>query len=101
MNSEAGWDLITPGASLFPFEEEFKDIYIASLIKNKIKNKIKAVVACGNGTAGIFAPKVLKGIRQMHRSRQLQQEWPIPIKLNQEPIELIMPEEQKKSVIVI
>ena len=40
----------------------FKDIYINSLIKNKIKNKLKVVVACGNGTAGIFAPKVLKGI---------------------------------------
>jgi len=42
--------------------KEFKDIYIGNLVKNKIKNKIKAVVACGNGTAGIFAPKVLKGI---------------------------------------
>ena len=40
----------------------FKDIYINNLIKNKIKNKLKVVVACGNGTAGIFAPKVLKGI---------------------------------------
>ena len=40
----------------------FKEIYINNLIKNKIKRKIKIVVACGNGTAGIFAPKVLKGI---------------------------------------
>ena len=40
----------------------FKDIYINHLIKNKIKKKIKIVVACGNGTAGIFAPKVLRGI---------------------------------------
>ncbi len=40
----------------------FKDIYISNLTKNKIKNKIKIVVACGNGTAGIFAPKVLKDI---------------------------------------
>ena len=40
----------------------FKDIYISNLTKNKIKNKIKAVVACGNGTAGVFAPKVLKNI---------------------------------------
>jgi len=40
----------------------FKDIYINSLIKNKIKKKLKIVVACGNGTAGIFAPKALKGI---------------------------------------
>jgi len=40
----------------------FKNIYINSLLNNKIKNKIKIVVACGNGTAGIFAPKILKGI---------------------------------------
>jgi len=40
----------------------FKDIYISNLTKNKIKNKIKAVVACGNGTAGVFAPKVLKNV---------------------------------------
>jgi len=41
---------------------EFKDIYINSLIKNKLKKKIKAIVACGNGTAGIFAPQALKKI---------------------------------------
>ena len=27
-----------------------------------MKKKIKAVVAFGNGTAGIFAPKILRGI---------------------------------------
>ena len=42
--------------------KNFKNIYISNLTKNKIKNKIKAVVACGNGTAGVFAPKVLKNI---------------------------------------
>jgi len=43
--------------------DNFKKIYIDDLIKkNKINKKIKVVVACGNGTAGIFAPKVLKGI---------------------------------------
>ncbi len=41
----------------------FKTIYIQDLIKkNKIKNKIKVVVACGNGTAGAFAPEILRGI---------------------------------------
>lgn len=40
----------------------FKDIYINNLIKDKIKKKLKVVVACGNGTAGAFAPKVLKEI---------------------------------------
>ena len=42
--------------------KEFKEVYINHLIKNKIKKKLKVVVACGNGTAGIFAPKVLKEI---------------------------------------
>ena len=41
----------------------FKKIYIKNLIKkNKVKKKIKVVVACGNGTAGAFAPEILKGI---------------------------------------
>ena len=42
--------------------ENFKEIYINSLTKNKIRKKLKVVVACGNGTAGIFAPKILKEI---------------------------------------
>jgi phosphomannomutase/phosphoglucomutase len=41
----------------------FQKIYKDDLInKNKIMKKIKAVVACGNGTAGIFAPEILRGI---------------------------------------
>ena len=43
--------------------KDFNQIYIKDLIKkNKLKKKIKAVVACGNGTAGVFAPEILKGI---------------------------------------
>ncbi len=43
--------------------DNFQSIYKDDLInKNKIKKKIKAVVACGNGTAGIFAPDILRGI---------------------------------------
>ena len=43
--------------------ENFQKIYIQDLVeKNKINKKIKAVVACGNGTAGIFAPEILRGI---------------------------------------
>ena len=41
----------------------FQKIYKEDLInKNKINKKIKAVVACGNGTTGIFAPDILRGI---------------------------------------
>jgi len=43
--------------------KNFKNVYIQELIKkNKLSKKIKAIVACGNGTAGIFAPEILKGI---------------------------------------
>jgi phosphomannomutase/phosphoglucomutase len=43
--------------------DNFKQIYINDLVsKNKINKKIKAVVACGNGTAGAFAPEILKKI---------------------------------------
>ena len=43
--------------------ENFSQIYKNNLINNnKINKKIKAVVACGNGTAGIFAPEIIKGI---------------------------------------
>ena len=43
--------------------ENFQKIYIKDLVqKNKINKKITAVVACGNGTAGIFAPEILRGI---------------------------------------
>ena len=43
--------------------KDFQKIYIEDLVKkNIIKKKIKAVVACGNGTAGVFAPEILKRI---------------------------------------
>ena len=42
--------------------KDFNQIYISELSKNKIKKKIKIVAACGNGTAGIFAPDILRGI---------------------------------------
>ncbi len=41
---------------------DFDKIYIEELSKNKIKKKIKVVAACGNGTAGIFAPVILRNI---------------------------------------
>ena len=40
--------------------KEFREIYISSLIKKKIKKELKVVVACGNGTAGILSPEALK-----------------------------------------
>jgi phosphomannomutase/phosphoglucomutase len=43
--------------------DNFQKVYKEDLInKNKINKKIKTIVACGNGTAGIFAPDILRGI---------------------------------------
>ena len=45
------------------FVPDMMDRYIASLTdRPKIKRKLKDVVACGNGTAGAFAPQVLEAI---------------------------------------
>jgi phosphomannomutase/phosphoglucomutase len=47
----------------YEFVPNFPDRYIADLTNRpKIKRKLKVVAACGNGTAGAFAPKVLEMI---------------------------------------
>src|ERR1700691_4933794 len=47
----------------YEFHENFPARYIADLTKRpKLKRKLKAVVACGNGTAGAFAPQVMEAI---------------------------------------
>src|SRR5256714_5303807 len=47
----------------YEFHENFPARYIADLTKrSKLKRKLKVVVACGNGTAGAFAPDVMKAI---------------------------------------
>jgi phosphomannomutase/phosphoglucomutase len=51
------------GGGSYSYVDNFRDRYIADLTNRpKLKNKIKAVVACGNGTAGAFAPIVLEKI---------------------------------------
>jgi len=48
------------GAS-YRFVEDFPARYIADLLNRpKIARKLKVVAACGNGTAGAFAPQVLE-----------------------------------------
>src|SRR5260221_10597199 len=47
----------------YQFHENFPARYIADLTKRtKLKRKLKAVVACGNCTAGAFAPQVMEAI---------------------------------------
>tara|TARA_B100000989_G_scaffold297709_1_gene284408 strand:- start:3762 stop:5324 length:1563 start_codon:yes stop_codon:yes gene_type:complete len=50
------------GSGKYEEIKNFNEIYINELSKNKLKKKLKIVAACGNGTAGIFAPNILRGI---------------------------------------
>ncbi len=53
----------TRGGGSYHFVENFGDKYIAALAdRPKLKRKLKVIAACGNGTAGAFAPQVLAAI---------------------------------------
>ena len=68
----------------------FQQIYKNDLInKNKIKKKIKAVVACGNGTAGMFAPEILRGVGCEVIELDCNLDWTFP-KYNPNPEDLEM-----------
>ena len=78
--------------------KDFDKIYKKDLIgKNKLKKKIKAVVACGNGTAGIFAPDILRGIGCEVIELDCNLDWTFP-KYNPNPEDLKMLHEISKSV---
>jgi phosphomannomutase/phosphoglucomutase len=52
-----------PGGGSYQFVENFPARYIADLTdRPKLNRKLKVVCACGNGTAGAFAPQVLEAI---------------------------------------
>jgi phosphomannomutase / phosphoglucomutase len=76
----------------------FKKIYSEDLIKkNKINRKIKAIVACGNGTAGIFAPEILENIGCEVIKLDCELDWTFP-KYNPNPEDLEMLHEISKAV---
>ena len=78
--------------------ENFQDIYKNNLIKNNnIKKKIKAIVACGNGTAGVFAPYILRGIGCEVIELDCNLDWTFP-KYNPNPEDLDMLHEITKAV---
>ena len=78
--------------------DNFQQVYKDDLInKNKINKKIKAVVACGNGTAGIFAPDVLKGIGCEVIELDCNLDWTFP-KYNPNPEDLKMLNAISKAV---
>jgi phosphomannomutase/phosphoglucomutase len=51
------------GGGAYAFVENFPARYIADLTdRPKLKRRLKVVCACGNGTAGAFAPRVLSAV---------------------------------------
>ena len=76
----------------------FQEIYKKDLIKNnKINKRIRAVVACGNGTAGIFAPEILRGIGCEVIELDCNLDWNFP-KYNPNPEDLEMLHQISKYV---
>jgi len=85
-----------------PGNYNFRNInneYLTDLIsKYKINRKIKAVVACGNGTAGLFAPKALSslGVEVIPLHCDLDSSFP---NYNPNPEDLIMLKDLGKHVL--
>ncbi|MGQ3673142.1 phosphomannomutase/phosphoglucomutase [Xanthobacter sp. TB0136] len=51
------------GGGSYHFVENFPDVYVKDLTdRPKFKRKLKVVVACGNGTAGAFAPRIIEAL---------------------------------------
>ncbi len=78
--------------------DNFKQTYSEDLIKkNKINKKLKVVVACGNGTAGAFAPEILKKIGCEVIELDCNLDWSFP-KYNPNPEDIKMLHEIAKVV---
>ncbi len=89
-------DIVLSGASVsrdggaYRFVADMRDRYIAALTdRPKLKRRIKAVVACGNGTAGAFAPDVLSqlGVDVVPLDTEL--DWTFP-RYNPNPEDMAM-----------
>ena len=78
--------------------DNFQEVYKNDLIKNnKITKKIKVVAACGNGTAGIFAPDILRGIGCEVVELDCKLDWSFP-KYNPNPEDMKMLHAISKAV---
>jgi phosphomannomutase/phosphoglucomutase len=58
-----GGTLATPGGGRYVYVSDIPERYMRDLTNRpKLKRRLKVVAACGNGTAGAFAPKVLSAL---------------------------------------
>jgi phosphomannomutase/phosphoglucomutase len=74
---EADFDLIGGGSYLFV--EDFATRYIRDLTSRpKVTRKLRVIAACGNGTAGAFAPQILEklGVEVIPLDAELDHSFP-------------------------
>ncbi len=56
-------DYDVPGGGKYHFVADLAERYMADLANRpKLKRRLKVIAACGNGTAGAFAPQVLEAV---------------------------------------
>ena len=74
----------------YEFIENFPEIYLSDLAdRPKIKRKLKVVAACGNGTAGAFAPRLLERLGVEVIPMDVHLDWNFP-KYNPNPEDMEM-----------
>jgi phosphomannomutase/phosphoglucomutase len=92
-------DFDLKGGGSYIFVENFPERYIKDLTNRpKLKRKLKVVCACGNGTAGAFAPKVLRdlGCEVVELDTELDHSFP---KYNPNPEDLEMLHAMRDAVL--
>ncbi|WP_017932228.1 phosphomannomutase/phosphoglucomutase [Robiginitomaculum antarcticum] len=82
----------------YEYVDGVREAYIADLAKDvHITRKIKVIAACGNGTAGAFAPDVLKAIGVDVIEMDCKLDWRFP-KYNPNPEDMKMLHAMSKAV---
>jgi phosphomannomutase/phosphoglucomutase len=78
--------------------ENMRETYLADVTKNhRLERRIKVVAACGNGTAGVFAPEALRLIGADVVPMDTELDWNFP-KYNPNPEDLKMLEAMGRAV---
>ncbi len=73
----AAFDL--PGGGAYRYVQDFPDRYVADLVaRPKLSRPLKVVAACGNGTAGAFAEKILAAIGAEVIPLDTELDWTFP-----------------------
>ncbi|WP_341988220.1 phosphomannomutase/phosphoglucomutase [Azorhizobium sp. AG788] len=87
------------GGGAYHFVADFPEVYFKDLTNRaKLKHPIKAVVACGNGTAGAFAPRILEalGVEVVPLDTELDHSFP---KYNPNPEDMEMLHAMRDAVL--